>query len=705
MKKISIRTRLILIISACMFFLSLIIVGVIGKVEYDKAAKNFTTIIERTVERNAQNIEKQLRMVLSSAQSLGASLSSYKSFPPTSRYDNLAAIIKNHATQNEFLSVWAVWESGEIANEKLSIVYSRSNNQVVEDVMYDLDSEWYADAIAGVREVDKPMAYTIAGEDILITSLFSIIRDGDKTSGLCGIDVPLPYLVQFIDMRNISNNTISHLTTNDGNVVIASDDAIPASISALFTETMTRDNILQIPENQVVSFHLADQLVTLVPVIVGNTESDKWFLFSKTPYAIVVQEAHAAITKLAFAFIVFIIVVICFVSIAISFVTRRLTQSIHVFQNLSEGTGDLRVRLSSNQHDEIGDMYTYINKFIEKISGNISKTKTECVKMSEVNDIVLTNVKDNNVAIKNITEAIYVANEQMNNHIASVNSVKQAIDVIVKWIDELSKSIEGQASSVMQSLSASEEMSNGVNNVHKIIEFNKNSITDLQTHAKTSYDLVSNTVKLSKEVFEQSQVLVDASNIIQNIATQTNLLAMNAAIEAAHAGNAGKGFAVVADEIRKLAEESNTQGTKIQQALQEVKTSIDEITRQSMLVEESFAVISSLSQEITEQEEVIAGSMIEQNNAGKEVLDAIKHINDITVNVKDDIQNVIENAHHVSVEIEKLEMFATTVASSVSDISNQSAHIATMTEKTSDSISVNRESITSVLDSMNVFNI
>jgi len=131
---------------------------------------------------------------------------------------------------------------------------------------------------------------------------------------------------------------------------------------------------------------------------------------------------------------------------------------------------------------------------------------------------------------------------------------------------------------------------------------------------------------------------------MQNIASQTNLLSMNAAIEAAHAGESGRGFAVVANEIRKLAESSAMQSKTISTVLKKIKGSIDTITKSTEEVLKKFDAIDAGVRTVAEQEGSILNAMEEQGHGSQQILQAMGQLNDLTQGVKREAREMVESS-------------------------------------------------------------
>jgi CheY-like chemotaxis protein len=161
---------------------------------------------------------------------------------------------------------------------------------------------------------------------------------------------------------------------------------------------------------------------------------------------------------------------------------------------------------------------------------------------------------------------------------------------------------------------------------------------------------------------------LEINAVMNNIASQTNLLSMNAAIEAAHAGEAGRGFAVVADEIRKLAESSGIQSKTTSVMLKNIKSSIENITKFSDEVITRFEAIDSGVKIVTELNQNIQHSMEEQEAGGTQILEAVNRLKDVTLSVKDGTENMSEAGRRVIKETGEFISVSDQVVDGMNDI-------------------------------------
>ena len=221
-------------------------------------------------------------------------------------------------------------------------------------------------------------------------------------------------------------------------------------------------------------------------------------------------------------------------------------------------------------------------------------------------------------------------------------------------VQTLATAARDMTESVSTSSSAVEEMIANINSINSILEHNAESVGLLDGATRKGMTGIENVAELVSKIEENSNGLSEMSSVIQKIASQTNLLAMNAAIEAAHAGNFGRGFAVVADEIRKLAENSGSEARKISDVLKNVKQLIDATFKDTVDVQKEFSEVVQLSGTVVEQEQTVRRAISEQNEGGKQLLQAVGSMRELTQTVKERTEKLLTDTNAIKESILEL---------------------------------------------------
>jgi len=304
-----------------------------------------------------------------------------------------------------------------------------------------------------------------------------------------------------------------------------------------------------------------------------------------------------------------------FVLILIIFIVNKIVKTpisrlIEVVKDLAEGEGDLTKRLPIKAHDELGEVSFYINIFIEKIQNLVENAKDTANQTSNISDAVL----NNSSVLNNLsTKQLEVVEES--NRLTS--DAKDELDIS----EELASKTAQDVHKSFEVLTNLEEIS------HTVIEM-------VHEDSQKGEELADKISSLANQALDIKNIL----EIIKDIADQTNLLALNAAIEAARAGEHGRGFAVVADEVRKLAEKT--------------QKSISEIDATVMVVVQN---VQDISGEMKENSENI-NSLTDKTNDMLEILDMSKNASLVTINAaKDSSKKTVIIGHKVKSLFESMQ--------------------------------------------------
>ncbi|PIE98789.1 MAG: hypothetical protein CR988_01740 [Treponema sp.] len=230
-------------------------------------------------------------------------------------------------------------------------------------------------------------------------------------------------------------------------------------------------------------------------------------------------------------------------------------------------------------------------------------------------------------------------------------------------------------------------------------------MAELVTESSEGKNVINESEQEVQKILEESGSLMEASTIIQNIASQTNLLAMNAAIEAAHAGDAGKGFAVVADEIRKLAEESASQAKIITVALKNLSAEIEMVSKSSNNIGNSFAAIFEKVNQVKLRSAGIMRIAETRKVQSEKLLALIESVDGITSEVKDGSAEMLKGGEQVAEEMRKLDELTRIISESMNEMASGATQINNAVQEVSELTQQNKESIKNLSEEVNKFKV
>ena len=369
-----------------------------------------------------------------------------------------------------------------------------------------------------------------------------------------------------------------------------------------------------------------------------------------------------------------ITIAIALVLIVISYILlKRMLKPLlgvkDTLQDISSGDADLTKRIELKSEDEIGDVVKGFNKFSEKLQAIIGDVKFSKDELLEAGENLSGATQDTSSSITEIIANIDSMKHQIDGQNQSVNQTAGAVNEIASNIESLEHMIESQSSGVTQASAAVEQMIGNISSVNASMEKMAHSFNELRSNSQTGISKQKAVNDRITEIETQSQMLQEANVAISAIASQTNLLAMNAAIEAAHAGEAGKGFAVVADEIRKLSETSTAQSKTIGYQLNNIKDSINQVVSASGESAVAFEAVSHKLEETDALVMQIKAAMEEQNEGSKQITEALHNMNDSTVEVRNASSEMQEGNQMILKEVQLLQNAAMAMSQSMEEMS------------------------------------
>ncbi len=523
------------------------------------------------------------------------------------------------------------------------------------DSLSDLESEDLSDTGVRLGEyylcpretlapcVSDPAPYELGSAQVMLSSFTVPILSEGEFKGVVGADLSLDFIQEMLLQSNASlfggAGTQALISGNNRIVAYTGDDAVAGDPADRILGANEMANIARLGDDVLYDLDEAGGHIELImPIPVGETGS-RWVLMISLPTDVVMQElstlgaemdqrqATDALTMGIIGLVVALIglLVMVLVGLGLARPARRL---VAMLDDIARGDGDLTKRLAVDRKDELGDIARGFNAFLDKLQAMIRE--------------VVSSVQQVTDASENTADIAMRTNDGIQRQLSE-------IDLVATAVTEMTATAQDVARNAAQ---AAEAANNADGSAHHGREVVKSTATAIQALSTDIQQAVASVQSLARD----SDNITGILETIRGIAEQTNLLALNAAIEAARAGEQGRGFAVVADEVRNLAQKTQRSTEEIQSMIEQLqKGTRDTVkvmeqsrarTEQSVLqAEEADAALTSITQAvsiITEMNTQIASAAEQQSAVAEDVNRNVSTIDQVAKSVAGGAQEASE---------------------------------------------------------------
>jgi methyl-accepting chemotaxis protein len=383
------------------------------------------------------------------------------------------------------------------------------------------------------------------------------------------------------------------------------------------------------------------------------------------------------------ALLISLILVTALTGVLAFFIASSITTPIQEVEHVAERLAamDFNVAITKFRNDEIGHLQRGLLKIRDNLRKNLDEINAHLLKTTNTSKSMNTTIEQSSSALGIITGNMNVIQTKADAQMESVAQTSNSVTDIITHIDSLNSVVHTQAAHITESSAAIEQMVANIASIRTIMQDTNKITATLNTSSEGGRKTLLKLVDELQRIRARAEALQSANTTIANIAAQTNILAMNAAIEAAHAGESGKGFAVVAGEIRKLAELSAKESDSIAAEIKSMGHVIEGITKVSDetvgTMDHIFSGINTMGSSFT----MVNNAVEEQASGGKEILTALQTLQETTAQVRDGTEAIHQESGIIHQEVTKLNKMSHEVTERVHEVRLASVHIAESLER------------------------